>query len=132
MWRCPKCGREFNNASNTISAARNPKTIDEYIAGHREKCTAVFSPDAGNTSGCAAEAQSVYPGVMPTYWKKQNIIHFAGHKTIWVIPGEKASSTLRTPDRLQVKQSAIQCRQHPSLELVAKIAKWCMETGNHH
>ena len=32
MWACPRCGREFKNASQARYCSARPRTIDEYIA----------------------------------------------------------------------------------------------------
>ena len=31
MWKCPKCGREFNREGQDHYCGKVPKTIDEYI-----------------------------------------------------------------------------------------------------
>lgn len=136
MWRCPKCGREFNNAEQHHFCSEKPKTIDEYIAGQPENVQPFLVQMRETLRAALPEAQERISWSMPTYWKKQNIIHFAGHKNhIGLYPGEKAIEhfTERLTDYKSSK-GAIQLPYNKPLplELVAEIAKWCMETGNHH
>ena len=73
---------------------------------------------------------------MPTYWKKHNIIHFAAAKKhIGLYPGAKAMEHFL--DRLTEYKTSKGAVQFPyakplPLELIAEMAKWCHETGNHH
>jgi uncharacterized protein YdhG (YjbR/CyaY superfamily) len=73
---------------------------------------------------------------MPTYWNKHNIIHFAAFKKhIGLYPGAKGIENFA--DRLmeyKTSKGAVQlpCDKPLPLELIAEIAKWCYETGNHH
>ncbi len=73
---------------------------------------------------------------MPTFRKKQNIIHFAGFKKhLGIYPGEEA--IVHFEDELRdykTSKGAIQFQysQPVPLTLIAEIAKWCYETGNHH
>lgn len=77
MWRCPKCGREFNNAEQHHFCSEKPKTIDEYIAGQPENVQPFLVQMRETLRAALPEAQERISWSMPTYWKKQNIIHFA-------------------------------------------------------
>ena len=74
---------------------------------------------------------------MPTYWKDHNIIHFAAQKKhIGLYPGPEAVSHFSDQlDQAGLKYSkgSIQIPYSADLplELVAEIADWCWETGNH-
>lgn len=73
---------------------------------------------------------------MPTFWKKQNIIHFAAFKNhIGIYPG--AEAVVHFADRLTDYKNSKGAIQFPlqkplPLDLIAEIAKWCYNTGNHH
>ncbi|NLZ80490.1 MAG: hypothetical protein GX913_01595 [Clostridiales bacterium] len=73
---------------------------------------------------------------MPTYKAEKNIIHFAAFKKhIGIYPGEEAM--VHFADRLtkyKTSKGALQLPYSKSLplELIAEIAKWCYDTGNHH
>ena len=72
---------------------------------------------------------------MPTYWKKHNIIHFAGFKNhAGLYPGPEA--VLEFAERLTEYRTSKGTIQLPysrpvPAELVSDIARWCLETGNH-
>ncbi len=68
---------------------------------------------------------------MPTYWKGQNLIHFAAQKKhIGLYPGGEAAAVFA--DELQdydVSKGTIRLPYDRPLpaELIAKIAQWCFE-----
>ena len=72
---------------------------------------------------------------MPTYWKDHNIIHFAAHKNhIGIYAGVQA--VINFQDHLADYKTSKGAIQFPyskeiPVELIAEIAKWCWETGNH-
>lgn len=74
---------------------------------------------------------------MPTYWKGHNIIHFAAQKKhIGLYPGPEAVEHFSEKlDQAGLKYSKGSIRipysEDLPLELIAEIADWCMETGNH-
>ena len=73
---------------------------------------------------------------MPTYWCKNNIIHFAAFKNhIGLYPGDKAVEHFS--EKLTVYKTSKGAIQFPynkplPLQLITEIAKWCYDTGNHH
>ena len=73
---------------------------------------------------------------MPTYWRKQNIIHFAAFKKhIGLYPGDKAVEHFS--EKLTGYKTSKGAVQFPfnkplPLQLIAEIAKWCYDNGNHH
>ena len=73
---------------------------------------------------------------MPTYWYKQNIIHFAAFKKhIGLYPGDKAVEHFS--QRLTEYKTSKGAVQFPyskplPLELITEIAKWCYDSGNHN
>ena len=71
---------------------------------------------------------------MPTYWKQHNIIHFAASKKhIGLYPGPAAVGQFS--QELQGYKTDKGTLRIPygkvDAALIEKIAKWCMETGNH-
>lgn len=113
-----------------------PKTIDEYIAVQPESSRPFLHQVRDTIRAVLPEAQERISWKMPTYWKGHNIIHFAGFKNhIGVYPGEEA--IIHFADRLadcKTSKGAIQFSYGKPLPLalIADIAKWCYETGNHH
>lgn len=135
MWKCPKCEREFKN-QNQDHFCEKPKTIDDYIASRSESVQTLLNQVRGVLRATLPEAEERISWRMPTYWKKQNIIHFASFKShIGIYPGEKAM--VHFADRLTEYKTSKGALQLPyskplPLELIAEIAKWCYETLNHH
>lgn len=137
MWQCPKCKREFKNQNQDHFCGETPKTIDEYIALQPENVQP-FLNDVRNTIRAVLpeDVQERISWSMPTYWNKHNIIHFAGFKKhIGIYPGEEAM--VHFSDRFTEYKTSKGAVQFPHnkpipLELIAEIAKWCYETGNHH
>lgn len=137
MWQCPKCKREFKNQNQDHFCGEPPKTIDEYIALQPENVQTLLN-DVRNTirSVLPEDVQERISWSMPTYWNKHNIIHFAGFKKhIGIYPGEEAM--VYFADRFTEYKTSKGAVQFPHskpipLELIAEIAKWCYETGNHH
>ena len=117
MWKCPKCGRTFKNENQSHYCGKAPKTVDEYILAQDEEIRDSWS--------------------MPTYWKDHNIIHFAAQKKhIGLYPGPEAVACFSEKlDKagLKYNKGSIQIPYSDKLplELIAEIADWCRETGNH-
>jgi len=135
MWQCPKCGREFNNEKQRHSCGEKPKTIDEYISVQREEVQHILHKIRDVIHAAIPEAEERISWSMPTYWKKHNIIHFAAFKNhIGIYPGDKAMEHFA--DRLTGYKTSKGALQLPyskplPLDLLAEIAKWSYETGNH-
>ena len=137
MWKCPKCGRTFKNVNQDHYCGKAPETVDAYILaqdeGVRDKLQSVRSvlkrelPDATEKISWS----------MPTYWKGHNIIHFAAAKKhIGLYPGpeavEKFSEKLKQAGCTYSKGSIrIPYSEELPLALIAEIAAWCRDTGNH-
>lgn len=136
MWRCPKCRREFKNQNQEHFCGEKPKTIDEYISIQPENVQKILYQVRDVIHAVIPEAKEKISWGMPTFWKKQNIIHFAAHKNhMGLYPGPEAIEHFA--DRLTYYKSSKGAVQFPysksmPYELIAEIAKWCYETGNHH
>lgn len=136
MWQCPKCGRKFTNTNQNHFCGDKPKTIDAYNEEQSEDVQPFLNQIRDTLRAALPDADERISWSMPTYWKKHNIIHFAGFKNhIGIYPGEEAIKHFA--DRLTEYKTSKGALQLPynkplPLELIAEIAKWCYETGNHH
>ena len=137
MWKCSKCGRTFKKENQSHYCGEAPKTVDEYILAQDEDIR-------GQLQSVRQVLISRLPGAtekiswsMPTYWKDHNIIHFAAQKKhIGLYPGPEAVEYFSDRlDQAGLKYSKGSIRipysKELPLELIAEIADWCMETGNH-
>lgn len=135
MWQCPKCERVFKNMNQHHFCGEPPQTIDLYIAAQPENVQPLLHQVRNAIRAVLPDAQERISWRMPTYWNKHNIIHFAASKKhIGLYPGEKAIEYFRDP--LQEYKTSKGAVQFPydkplPLKLIAEIAKWCYETGNH-
>jgi uncharacterized protein YdhG (YjbR/CyaY superfamily) len=136
MWKCPECGREFKNQNQNHFCGEPPKTIDEYIAAQPDSIQPLLHQVRDALRAALPDAEERISWSMPTFWKKHNIIHFAAAKKhIGLYPGDKAIEHFA--DRLAQYKTTKGAVQLPyskplPLGLIADIAKWCYETGNHH
>lgn len=136
MWQCPKCKREFKKENQSHYCGEAPKTIDEYIDAQPENIQPFLIEVRNTIRSVLPTVQEKISWNMPTYWKDHNIIHFAGFKKhIGLYPGEQGVKYFAS--RLKDYKTTKGAIQFPyskpiPLELIAEIAKWCYETGNHH
>ena len=136
MWQCPKCSREFRYINQGHFCGVPPKTIDAYIDEQSEDIQVFLSQVRNTLRGALPYAEERISWSMPTYWCKQNIIHFAAFKKhIGLYPGEKAVEHFS--ERLREYKTSKGTVQFPynkplPLPLIAEIAKWCYDTGNNH
>ncbi|MHB1152436.1 MAG: iron chaperone [Eubacteriales bacterium] len=136
MWQCTKCGREFKNLNQDHFCGEPVNTIDEYIAAQSENVQPFLIQVRNTIRDVLPDAQERISWSMPTYRDKHNIIHFAAFKNhIGLYPGDKAVENFR--ERLngyKLSKGAVQFPYNKPLplSLIAEIAKWCYETGNHH
>ncbi|HOQ09806.1 MAG TPA: DUF1801 domain-containing protein [Syntrophomonadaceae bacterium] len=135
MWRCPKCGREFKNQQQKHSCGERPKTIDAYIAAQPEEVQPFLHQVRETLRAALPEAEERISWSMPTYWKGHNIIHFAAFKKhIGLYPGPKAIEEFsHRLTEYKTSKGAVQLPYSKPLPLalIAEIAQWCYETGNH-
>lgn len=135
MWQCPNCGREFDVMNQNHFCSVPPKTVNEYIALQPEKNQPFLYRVRDILRTALPEAQECISWQMPTYRAKRNIIHFAGFKKhIGIYPGPTAVEAFAARlNGYKTSKGAIQLPYDKPLpsELIADIAKWCYETGNH-
>ena len=130
MWKCPKCGREFERQEQQHYCVK-PRTIDEYIAAQNEAVRPKLCELRRIPRAAIPDAEERISWSMPTYWKGQNLIHFAASKKhIGLYPGGEATTVFA--DELKtysVSKGTIRLPYDQPLpaELIAKIAGWCRE-----
>lgn len=128
MWQCPKCQDHY--------CGEPQKTIDAYIAAQLEDVRPYLNQVRDTLRDVLPDAEERISWSMPTYWRKQNIIHFGAFKKhIGLYPGDKAVEHFL--ERLTEYKTSKGAVQFPysmplPLPLIAEIAKWCYDTGNHH
>ncbi|GAA0763456.1 iron chaperone [Clostridium sartagoforme] len=136
MWKCDKCGKEFKNTNQEHYCGEKPKTIDDYISMQSEELWPLLNQIRDTIREALPYAEERISWSMPTYWNKQNIIHFAAFKKhIGLYPGDKAVEHFS--EKLTEYKTSKGAVQFPyskplPLELIAEIAKWCYDSENHH
>lgn len=135
MWKCDKCGQEFVKP-NQGHFCGDLKTIDSYITGQPDSVRPLLNQVRDTLRVALPEAEERISWSMPTYWKKHNIIHFAAFKNhIGLYPGVKAMEHFSSQlAEYKTSKGAVQFQYSKPIpfKLIAEIAKWCYETGNHH
>ncbi len=137
MWKCPVCGRAFKNENQQHYCGKAPETVDEYILAQDEGIRGQLESVRKVLRESLPDAEERISWAMPTYRKEHNIIHFAAQKAhIGLYPGPEAVA--RFAEELDeagcgyAKGSIrIPYDKEMPLELIAQIARWCAETGNH-
>ncbi|MPM44002.1 hypothetical protein SDC9_90680 [bioreactor metagenome] len=136
MWQCPKCGRNFKNTDQDHFCGEAPKTIEAYIDAQSEEVRPLLNQVRDTLRTALPHSQERISWSMPTYWNKQNIIHFAAFKNhIGLYPGPEAVEHFT--ERLREYKTSKGAVQFPysktlPLSLIEEIAKWCYNTRNHH
>ena len=137
MWNCPKCGRAFARAGQSHFCGKAPETVEEYILAQDESVRDQLRSIQAVLRGALPDADEKISWSMPTYWQGHNIIHFAAQKKhIGLYPGPEAvarfAEKLDQAGCVYSKGSIrIPYGDRLPLSLVAEIAAWCRETGNH-
>ena len=129
-WKCPKCGREFSKQGQSHFCEK-PKTIDDYILSQDENIRPKLNEVREILRSAISDAEERISWSMPTYWKGQNLIHFAASKKhIGIYPGGEATTIFADElTGIDVSKGTIRLpydKELPS-DLIAKIAKWCRE-----
>ena len=128
MWRCPKCGREFSRQEQQHYCVK-PKTIDEYIAVQPEAVQPKLRELRRILRAAVPEAEERISWSMPTYWKGQNLIHFAASKKhLGLYPGGEATTVFAEELKdYDVSKGTIRLPYDKPLpaELIETIARWC-------
>lgn len=130
--------KDYDSSTSTVRSTdkQEPDAIETYISEHPEEIQSLLNTLNEVISEAIPDAEKRISWKMPTFWKQHNIIHFAAFKKhIGLYPGDKA--ILYFAEELKPYKTSKGAIQFPydsqlPLELIAKIAKWCYETGNHH
>ena len=129
-WKCPKCGREFSKQGQSHFCEK-PKTIDDYILSQDENIRPKLNEVREILRSAISDAEERISWSMPTYWKGQNLIHFAASKKhIGIYPGGEATTIFADElAGIDVSKGTIRLPYDKELpaDLIAKIAKWCRE-----
>ena len=129
-WKCPKCGREFSRQDQSHFCEK-PKTIDDYILLQDENIRPKLNEVREILRSAIPDAEERISWSMPTYWKGQNLIHFAASKKhIGIYPGGEATTIFADElTGIDVSKGTIRLPYDKELpaDLIAKIAKWCRE-----
>ena len=137
MWKCPKCGRTFKNENQSHYCGKSAETVEDYILAQDEGIRGQLRQVRTVLVSRLPDAKEKISWSMPTYWKDHNIIHFAAQKKhIGLYPGPEAVeffSDKLNQVGLKYSKGSIQIPYSDQLplELIAEIADWCRETGNH-
>ena len=129
-WKCPKCGREFSRQDQSHFCEK-PKTIDDYILLQDENIRPKLNEVREILRSAIPDAEERISWSMPTYWKGQNLIHFAASKKhIGIYPGGEATTVFAEElAGIDVSKGTIRLPYDKELpaELIKKIAVWCRE-----
>ena len=129
MWTCPNCGREFKRTNQSHYCGKAPATIDEYIFRQEESIQPMLVSLRNTIHDAIPEAEEVIAWSMPTWRKKDNIIHFAVSKNhIGVYVEQEAVSFFEEQlKEYETNKGVIRFKlnQEIPLSLVSDIAKWC-------
>ena len=134
MWKCHKCGREFKNINQSHYCGEKPKTIDEYIWAQDEAKRYDLRYLKDILHEALPDAVEKISWSMPTFWKEHNILHFAASKKhIGFYPGPEAVNHFsKELEAYKTDKGTIRIPYWKiDKDLIIKIAKWCIETGNH-
>lgn len=135
MWTCPKCGRTFKKQNQSHYCGKAPETVDSYIAAQPEEAQQYLEAIRQAIHAALPEAEERISWSMPTFWRKYNIIQFAGFKNhASLYPGPEAVQEFC--ERLKEYKTSKGTIQLPysspvPADLIADIARWCYETGKH-
>ena len=104
------------------------KTIDEYIVQYNGEVKAILEQTRAVIRDAAPEAVEKIAWQMPTFWQKENLIHFAAHKNhLGLYPGGEATTFFA--DKLteyKTSKGAIQFPWNKPIPyaLIAEIVRW--------
>ena len=130
MWTCPKCGKTLTREDQQHFCVK-PESIDKYISGQVESVRPRLQLIRETIHAAIPDAQEKISWSMPTFWKGQNLIHFAAFKKhIGLYPGGEATEVFA--DRLtgfDTSKGTIRLPHNKDLplELIRDIAVWCYE-----
>ena len=130
-------GSSSPDTAEAYSGGRSEVAIDEYINAQDEALREPLRRVREALRAALPEATEKISWSMPTYWQGGNVLHFAAAKKhVSLYPGPEAVAHFA--DRLDASgfkhsKGAIQIPYSGELPLalIAEIAAWCRDTGNH-
>lgn len=129
MWKCPNCGREFENKDQNHFCTEPPKTITEYIESQPEDIRSRLNEVYATIKSALPDTTEKISWQMPTFWKGHNLIHFAAFKNhIGLYPGGEATTIFAEKLKdYKASKGGIQLPNNKPLplELIGEIATWC-------
>ncbi|MEA5017181.1 MAG: DUF1801 domain-containing protein [Erysipelotrichaceae bacterium] len=136
MWKCPKCNKSFENKNQHHFCEHSSLTIDDYINEQSEGVKLILQQVRTCIKQAIPEATERMSWQMPTFWHKHNLIHFAAFKKhLGIYPGDEAISFFADKlNEYQTSKGAIRFYYNEEIpyDLIAEIALWCYQSGNHH
>lgn len=136
MWRCERCGREFAKKNQSHSCGISVENVEMYIAAQPEAIQPILIQVRAAIKEILPDVEERISWQMPTYWKNQNIIHFAAHKNHFGLHvGARAIEAFsESLEAYKTSKGAIQFPYNAPIPipLIQAIAKWCYETVNPH
>ena len=135
MWECPKCRKMFKTKNQNHSCFK-PDTIDEYIAGQADEIIPLLHKIREVIREAAPNAKEKISWQMPTFWQRENLIHFCAQKKhLGIYPGALDKLPPFITDRLTGYKTTKGAIQFPydkpfDFELIAEITRWrvsCVE-----
>ena len=127
MWQCPKCKRKFKK-SNQNHFCGKIETIDQYISEQNEDVQSILNKIRDVIRNAAPEAIEKMSWKMPTFWQKENLIHFAAFKKhISIFPGGEASTVFAEKlSDYKTSKGTIQFQLNKPIpyDLIDEITRW--------
>lgn len=127
MWQCPKCGRNFKNTDQNHYCG-NIETIGQYISDQSEEVRPILEKIRETIHASAPDATEKISWRMPTFWQKENLIHFAAFKNhIGLYPGGEATAAFASRlTGLKATKGSIQLPYDQPIpyDLITEITRW--------
>ena len=127
MWQCPKCKRKFKK-SNQNHFCGKIESIDQYISEQKEEVQPILNKIREVVRNAAPEAIEKMSWKMPTFWQKENLIHFAAFKNhISIFPGGEASTVFaKKLTGYKIAKGTIQFQLNEPIpyDLIDEITRW--------
>lgn len=136
MGQSPLCGKELPKPGGEHRCGDASGPIEGYIAAQPENVRPFLRLVLDTLRTALPGTEEKISWGMPTFRGRVNIIHFAAHKNhMGLYPGSEAIEHFAEMlKEYQTSKGAIRFPydKPPATELIAQIARWCRETGNHH
>lgn len=129
MPNCPKCECKPDGAAQHQPCTSEPQTIEDYIAAQSADVQPRLRELYAILKGVLPDATERLSWKMPTFWKGQNIIHFAAFRHhIGLYPGGRATTVFAEQlTEFQTSKGSIRLPHNRPLPvaLITEIAQWC-------